>query len=141
MAAAANRLDADIIRLLAEHYARLPHGLTEPTAEAVPSGVAAGKEPGAATAGDPDEAARLIVANGMPEADLPACSKCHSAGKRADYPILAGQKPEYLAARLRLWRGDPNVVDARKSNESMPTIARRIPEEMIEPLARYFGTR
>jgi hypothetical protein len=40
---------------------------------------------------------------------------------------------------LRLWRGDPNVVEARKPNESMPTIARRIPEDMIEPLARHFA--
>lgn len=97
------------------------------------------EEGGALSLSDQEEAARRIVANGIPQADLPACSKCHSAGKRADYPILSGQKPEYLAARLRLWRGDPNVVDARKSNESMPTIARRIPEEMIEPLARHFG--
>jgi cytochrome c553 len=140
MTAAANRLDADIIKLLADHYARLPDGLTEP--QASPAAVAVSTEKGGAMAtGDHDEAARRIVANGLPEANLPACSKCHSAGKRADYPVLAGQKPDYLAARLRLWRGDPNVVDARKSNESMPMIARRIPEEMIEPLARHFGAR
>jgi cytochrome c553 len=142
MNAATNRLDPDIIRLLADHYARLPDGLTEPAAATAPAGVAASREEGGALAtSDSDAAAQRIVANGIPERDLPACSKCHSAGKRVDYPILTGQKPAYLAARLWQWRGDPNVVDARKSNESMPTIARRIPEEMIEPLARHFGTR
>jgi cytochrome c553 len=153
MTAAASRLDGDVIGQLADHYARLPDGLSE-SAAAVPA-ERVGQTPvdpvksvdavnpvdhvNPANPVDPAEAARRIVANGLPDADLPACGKCHSAGKRADYPILAGQKPEYLAARLRLWRGDPNVVEARKPNESMPTIARRIPEDMIEPLARHFG--
>jgi cytochrome c553 len=141
MTAAVNRLDADIIRLLADHYARLPDGLAEPVAAVPPEATAFREEGETMATGEYEEAARRIVANGLPEANLPACSKCHSAGKRADYPVLAGQKPDYLAARLRLWRGDPNVVDARKSNESMPMIARRIPEEMIEPLARHFGAR
>ena len=57
----------------------------------------------------------------------------------ASYPLLTGQKQEYLAARLHLWRGDPNVVDARKTNATMPVIARRIPEHLVEPLADYFA--
>ncbi|MGZ8160447.1 MAG: hypothetical protein ACXWT4_16795, partial [Methylobacter sp.] len=47
--------------------------------------------------------------------------------------------PEYLAARLRRWRGDQTIVDALKPNLPMPVIARRIPERLIEPLARYFA--
>ena len=43
--------------------------------------------------------------NGLPEHDLPACAKCHAPGKRPDYPVLAGQKASYLAARLWRWRG------------------------------------
>jgi hypothetical protein len=47
----------------------------------------------------------------------------------------------YLAARLRLWRGDPYVVDAREEHRTMPAIARRIPEELVEPLAQYFAAQ
>jgi hypothetical protein len=42
-----------------------------------------------------------------------------------------------LPFKLRRWRGDPNVTDARKPNESMAMIARRIPQNMIESLALY----
>jgi hypothetical protein len=38
-------------------------------------------------------------------------------------------RSDLMAARLRRWCGDANVVDARKPNESMPMIARRIPEK------------
>ena len=88
-----------------------------------------------------DKWAAQIVRNGLPEVNLPACSNCHASGKRPHYPILAGQKPEYLAGRLRQWRGDDNIVDARKSNATMPVIARRIPEHLIEPLARYIAAQ
>ncbi len=65
---------------------------------------------------------------------LPACSNCHAAGKAA--PILAGQKPGYLAARLRLWQQDDNVIDARLPPDTMAMIARRIPVDQIDELAR-----
>ena len=52
---------------------------------------------------------------------------------------LAGQRASYLAQRLRQWRGEKEVVDARKSHATMPVIARRIPEDMIEPLAAYLA--
>lgn len=103
---------------LARHFAALP-GL---------GGAAAG-----------DEKARAIVERGLPERQLPACASCHAPGKAQ--PVLAGQKPAYIAQRLRHWRGAENVVDARKPQEVMPVIARRIPEEMIDPLARYLAGR
>lgn len=127
MQAAAARVDPAAMRALADHYAGLP-GLSQsqPSAQ-LTSSVA------------DDLLAAQIVANGLTEANLPACSRCHSPGRRATYPVLAGQKAEYMTARLRLWRGDETIVDARKSNETMPMIARRIPERLIEPLARYFA--
>ncbi|MGZ8928489.1 MAG: c-type cytochrome [Methylobacter sp.] len=127
MGAAAARVDSDLMQALAEHYAKLPEGLAKvkTTASADPTA--------------DDRLAGRIFANGLKEASLPACIKCHSPGKRPDYPTLAGQKPEYLAARLRRWRGDETIVDARKPNAPMPVIARRIPEHMIEPLARHFA--
>jgi cytochrome c553 len=127
MGAAAARLDPDLMQALAKHYAGFPEGLAKAKT---------------ATAADPtadDRLAERIFANGLKEANLPPCSRCHAPGKRPDYPTLAGQKPEYLAARLRRWRGDGTIVDARKPNLLMPVIARRIPERMIEPLARFFA--
>jgi cytochrome c553 len=127
MQAAAARVDPAAMRALAAHYAALP-GLSESRPPASP------RDPTAE-----DQLVMQVVADGLPEINLPACSRCHAPGKRPDYPVLAGQRAEYLAARLRLWRGDETVVDARKPNETMPMIARRIPEPLIEPLARYFA--
>ena len=130
MSTAASRIDPATMRALANHYA----GLSTLSEDRPPTMTAAD------VAADRASAER-IVDKGMPELDLPACAKCHAAGKRPDYPILAGQKATYLAQRLRQWRGDPNVVDARKPTDSMPMIARRIPENMIEPLARLYAQR
>jgi cytochrome c553 len=75
-----------------------------------------------------------IAANGLPEVQLPACASCHAEGKSA--PCIAGQRPEYLAERLRQWHGDDTVVDARKPRQPMAMIARRIPAEDIDELAK-----
>jgi cytochrome c553 len=127
MEAAASRLDPELMRELANHYAGLSEGLAKI------------ETPAAASLTEDDLMAERVVAHGLEEADLPPCAKCHAQGKRPDYPLLAGQKPEYIAARLRRWRGDESIVDARKPNVPMPVIARRIPERLIEPLARYFA--
>jgi cytochrome c553 len=125
MGAAAARLDPDTMAAVADHYASLQPRLS-----------ALVVEPADSTA---EDRVRRIVERGLPEANLPACSKCHGEGKRPQYPLLGGQKQKYMVERLRRWRGDATVVDARKSNESMPMIARRIPEDMIEPLAAHFA--
>jgi cytochrome c553 len=104
-------------RALATHFAALPGiGTTMPAGSA---------------------AARTIVERGLPAVQLPACASCHAPGK--PYPVLAGQRASYIAQRLRQWRGEEEVVDARKSHATMPVIARRIPEDMIDPLARYLA--
>lgn len=82
-------------------------------------------------------AARMIVERGLPALHLPACISCHAPGK--PNPVLAGQRPTYIAQRLRLWRGEKEVVDARKSHATMPVIARRIPEEHIDAVAAYLA--
>jgi cytochrome c553 len=101
----------------------------------LPSASAVGAEAAAVSGAT----AASVVAYGIPELDLPPCSKCHSPGKRPDYPILAGQKAEYLASRLHVWRADEDSVESRQPDEPMPTIARRIPAYLIEPLARYIA--
>jgi cytochrome c553 len=86
-----------------------------------------------------DARVRQIVERGLPERQLPACASCHAPGK--PQPVLHGQKAAYIAERLRRWKGAKEVVDARKPQEVMPVIARRIPEEMIEPVALYLAGR
>ncbi|MDF2639482.1 MAG: cytochrome [Novosphingobium lindaniclasticum] len=111
MQAAATGLSEAEMREAARHFASLP-GLTD---SALP-------------------ASHPIVAEGLRGEQLPACRQCHAPGKAA--PLLSGQRPEYLAARLRQWRGDETVVDARKPRDPMATIARRIPEADIDALAQ-----
>jgi cytochrome c553 len=81
--------------------------------------------------------ARQIVERGVPRLELPACASCHGPGK--PQPILTGQRASYIALRLRNWKGDGKEIDARQSQAIMPVIARRIPEEMIDPLALYLA--
>lgn len=117
MANVAATLPPEERRALARHFAALP-------------GI------GAVAPGG-DERARTIVERGLPRLQLPACASCHAPGK--PQPVLAGQRADYIAQRLRHWRGEETEVDARQPQDVMPVIARRIPEEMIEPLARYLA--
>ncbi len=119
MSNAAATLTPEEMRRLAGHFAAMP-GI----GRATPLGSA--------------EAAK-IDREGLPKVQLPACASCHAPGK--PYPVLAGQRASYIAQRLRNWRGDETVVDARKSQATMPVIARRIPEDMIDPLAHYLAGR
>ncbi len=96
---------------------------------------------GTRAGGDSDVAAARIVEAGLPGEQLPACRSCHDAARTKPYPVVDGQKAAYIAARLRHWRGEKEVVDARKSQATMPVIARRIPEDMIDPVARYLAGR
>lgn len=121
----AARLSPRAIRELSMHFARLP-GLSPPDA------------PPPAALNALDRMAAEVVARGLPEARLPACASCHDGRARPGYPVLSGQRAEYLAQRLRLWRqGDE--IEARRPNEVMPVIARRIPEHLVDPLARHFS--
>ena len=117
MGNAAATLTSDERRTLARHFAAMP-GIGQVT-------------PG----GDPR--ARVIVERGLPERQLPACASCHGADK--PQPVIAGQRAGYIAARLRYWKGDGKEIDARLPQNVMPVIARRIPEELIDPLARYLA--
>jgi cytochrome c553 len=89
--------------------------------------------------GNRDAAARQIVERGLPDKQLPACRSCHDAAGTKRFPVIDGQRAVYIAERLRHWRGEKEVVDARKDQATMPVIARRIPEDMIEPVARYLA--
>jgi cytochrome c553 len=111
-------LPPELMEPLAQRFARLP-------------GI------GGSHARTDDRLARQIIDKGLPERELPACVSCHTAGKR--YPVLEGQKASFIAARLRRWRGDEETVDARRSHATMPVIARRIPEDLIDWIAQAYA--
>lgn len=82
-----------------------------------------------AFAGDPDAG----------EAKAAACAACHGAGGAApispQYPILAGQYPDYLAAALRQYQS------GERKNAIMAGLAGPLSEEDIEDLAAYFASQ
>jgi cytochrome c553 len=125
MQSAAMRVSPEAMRALALHYAAQP-------------GLASASAPPPLATSDLDRLAAQVVARGLPEENLPACASCHSTTGRRVYPVLAGQRADYLAQRLRIWR-QGEAIEARQPNEPMPVIARRIPEDLIEPLAAYFA--
>lgn len=128
MQTAAARTDPSTWNALADAFAGMPGGVVH-----IPR-----RSPNAARTAVDRRAAR-IVTRGLPSAGLPACASCHAEGKLASYPIMGRQKPEYLAGRLRRWQAGGDLVEARQPSAAMPTIARRIPADMIEPLARYYA--
>ncbi len=123
MQQAAATLDDVQIAMLARHFAAMPGLIDRPVTRPATSLAA--------------RRAQQIVERGLPRVQLPACASCHGPSK--PQPILAGQRAAYLAARLRNWKGDGKEIDARQSQAIMPVIARRIPEDMIEPLAAYLA--
>lgn len=86
------------------------------------------------------ERGRLIAEQGLPETRVQACIFCHGAngaGNPPSFPYLAGQYAPYTELQLRFWkqgirRNDPLNV--------MRAIAKRLSEEDIDALARYFET-
>lgn len=121
MRQAAAQLTEGEMRALALHFAPMP-------------GLGAGGGADASL----DRAAHRIATVGLPEQQLPACLSCHDPNRATRYPVIHGQRASYIAGRLHRWRGEEDVIDARKPHATMPVIARRIPVQMIAPLARYF---
>lgn len=111
MQVATASLTKEEIDCLAHHFAAMP-GLTDALPNAKPS----------------------VISDGIRERQMPSCNSCHGPGK--PQPRLGGQKATYLSARLRAWRGEEGIVDARKSSRTMEVIARRIPDEQIEAVTQ-----
>ncbi|MHB8908405.1 MAG: c-type cytochrome [Syntrophales bacterium] len=70
------------------------------------------------------------------------CSACHGPGgssTSSTFPILAGQREQYLAAQLRAFkskdRADPEAHDY------MWGMAASVPDSLIDGLARYFASQ
>lgn len=116
MGNAAARLTPADRQRLAEHFAALP---------------------GLPRAGAP---ATGLYATGDRARELPACASCHDR-ETGKAPRLAGQKASYIAGRLRLWQADEKAVESTQPRDTMAVIARRIPKEMIDPLAQEIEAR
>ncbi|PTQ07410.1 cytochrome C [Sphingomonas oleivorans] len=121
MQTAATRIDPATAQALARHYAALARPAGKPSATTLPN-------------------AERIVSHGLPERKLPACASCHDRpASRTAYPRLKGQRAAYLADQLHLLREQGAV--ASPSRRLMARIARNIPEQEIEAIARWYAAR
>jgi cytochrome c553 len=92
-----------------------------------------------AAASDKDLAAlgQKIWRGGNSAAGVPACAGCHGpagAGLPAQYPRLAGQYAEYVAAQLKAFKDGVRTNDA---NGAMRGVASHLSEREIRAVAEY----
>ena len=92
-----------------------------------------------ASAADKDLAAlgQKIWRGGIVASSVPACAGCHGpagAGIPAQYPRLAGQFAEYVAAQLKGFKDGARSNDA---NGVMRGVAARMTEREIQAVAQY----
>jgi cytochrome c553 len=74
---------------------------------------------------------------GNPATGVPACAGCHGpagAGMPAQYPRLAGQYPEYVAAQLKLFKEGGRANDP---NGMMRGVTARMTDREIRAVAEY----
>jgi cytochrome c553 len=99
----------------------------------------AGQKLRPASASDKDLAAlgQKIWRGGIAASNVPACAGCHGpagAGIPAQYPRLAGQFAEYVAAQLK---GFKDGARSNDSNGIMRGVAARMTEREIAAVAQY----
>lgn len=99
----------------------------------------AGQKLRPATATDKDLAAlgQKIWRGGIAASNVPACGGCHGpagAGIPVQYPRLAGQFAEYVAAQLK---GFKDGARANDPNGIMRGVAARMTEREIQAVAQY----
>jgi cytochrome c553 len=99
----------------------------------------AGQKLRPASAADKELAAlgQKIWRGGIAASSVPACGGCHGpagAGIPAQYPRLAGQFAEYVAAQLKGFKDNARANDA---NGIMRGVAARMTEREIQAVAQY----
>jgi cytochrome c553 len=99
----------------------------------------AGQKLKPAAAADKDLAAlgQKVWRGGNAQTGVPACAGCHGptgAGMPAQYPRVAGQYSEYLAAQLRAFKDGARANDP---NGMMRGVAARMSEREIKAVAEY----
>jgi len=77
--------------------------------------------------------------SGNIEKGVPACTGCHSpnglGNSQAAYPLLSGQKPEYIAKTLKEYRTGGR--DYSEASKIMVSIAYKLDDKEIEALASF----
>lgn len=99
----------------------------------------AAQKPVPRAARDPELAklGQSIYRGGIIAKGVAACASCHSpngAGIPAQFPKLAGQHAEYVAAQLRAFRGEERTNDP---NRMMRAVAARLSDLEIKAIAEY----
>lgn len=82
---------------------------------------------------------QAIYRGGVLAKNVAACTACHGptgAGIPAQYPRLAGQFPEYVAAQLRAFRAGERANDA---NRAMRAVAEKLSDREIAAVAEYIS--
>ena len=121
MAAMAATLSADDMRNLAAYFET--------------------QKPKSRTARDPDlvKVGQAIYRGGILSKNVAACTACHGpngAGVPAQYPRLAGQFPEYVAAQLKAFRSGERANDL---NRTMRAEAEKLSDKEIAAVAEYIA--
>jgi cytochrome c553 len=95
--------------------------------------------------GGPKELAaegKKIYDEGMPGADIPACSSCHGPLAKGDgaFPRLAGQLDDYLKKKLTNWSFERGQDKAKPDTSAiMEPIAHKLTEPQIAAVAAYLS--
>jgi cytochrome c553 len=98
-------------------------------------------EPGFAKDRDLVAMGERIYRGGVPDRQIPACAGCHApngAGIPDQYPRLAGQHADYVAAQLSAFRDtDPKV--GRKNSLPMNQVAAKLNDREIKAVSDYIA--
>lgn len=92
---------------------------------------------GAAKNKDFAELGQKIYRGGVLDKSIPACAGCHGAsgaGIPAQYPKIAGQNTDYIAAQLKKFR-----LDTRKNSAPMTAIAQKMSDKEIDAVSDYIS--
>jgi len=96
-------------------------------------------KPRAARNADLVKQGQAIYRAGIASKGVAACSGCHSpngAGIPSQYPRLAGQHPEYIAAQLKAFRAGERANDA---GSMMRVTASKMSDKEITAVAEYLA--
>lgn len=80
-----------------------------------------------------------IYRGGIMAKGVAACTSCHGptgAGMPAQFPRLAGQYPEYIAAQLQVFRSGERANDP---NKMMRAVAARLSDVEIKAVSEYIA--
>jgi cytochrome c553 len=84
-------------------------------------------------------AGKRIYEEGLPEANVPACSACHGTeGKgQNEIPRLAGQVYEYMVGQLTGWKQQRGQGTAVDTSAIMAPTAHNLTRSQVEAVAAY----